>query len=512
MPVVIWIDNADKRQAISQYVRAFGAMPIVLENDQDISSWLQQFQLYEGTIAVLTHYQSKHGAILQQMRDNPFIPALYVIGLEKEGVDYLEHAISANTGQDFHAAYDIVLDEAFHMSAVKKALELANPDPFHDDVNWQKVAEKKSQLPAVLCGVHILIVEDNSLNQMIARELLGSFGATCDVVNDGAAACAAVLEDGVSYDLILMDVQMPVMDGYTATAHIRRRIASSDLPIIGLTAHAMSEHERLAEKAGMDGYVAKPIDPRALLGTICRLLGRDPADQSTDGHSKARSAAPQAAALGDTDTHDGQAVNYEMAIGRMLGRRDLYLDVVRKFLKDSASYMQQMWAGWRDHDHDAVIHTVHTLKGLYGTLGAKKAAHYAKQLECAVKSAHAEKAATLIKRLSELHQDVEDELGVLLADQQDDQRITENVCDSNVIEPPAEALSAEVRACIATLTILLAEYDGETIDYVKNNQKYLIAAIGKRQFTDMLDALQGYDFETAQQILQPFVDAGKPAQ
>ena len=136
-----------------------------------------------------------------------------------------------------------------------------------------RVPTEKNHRPE-LAGHHVLLAEDNDLNREIAVELLQMIGITVDWAENGRAALDKFLADGDTYDLILMDVQMPVMDGYQATAAIRSsgHERAGTIPIIAMTADAFHEDIVKAETAGMNGHLAKPIDPELLYETVAEYL------------------------------------------------------------------------------------------------------------------------------------------------------------------------------------------------------------------------------------------------
>ncbi|MES2939838.1 MAG: response regulator [Pseudomonadota bacterium] len=123
-------------------------------------------------------------------------------------------------------------------------------------------------------GKRVLLVEDNDINQEVARELLQDAGITVDVAQDGEVALAKLA--AAHYDLVFMDMQMPVMDGVTATREIRRQARFDHLPVVAMTANAMERERRLCAEAGMDGYLAKPIDLDALAAVLQRWLSDAP--------------------------------------------------------------------------------------------------------------------------------------------------------------------------------------------------------------------------------------------
>ena len=128
-----------------------------------------------------------------------------------------------------------------------------------------------------LDGMQVLLVEDNKVNQMLARKLLESKGVRVDIANDGQQALDRLNETGPShYDCVLMDLQMPVMDGYTATRHLRARPEFNALPIVAMTAHAMTEEIERCTALGMNGHVTKPIHPPTLYNTLKPLRRKAP--------------------------------------------------------------------------------------------------------------------------------------------------------------------------------------------------------------------------------------------
>jgi CheY-like chemotaxis protein len=125
---------------------------------------------------------------------------------------------------------------------------------------------KESESLALIKGAKILLVEDNEINQQVAKEILEGAGLIVSLADDGQQAVNMIKEN--RYDAILMDIQMPVMDGYAATGEIRKDERFKDLPIIAMTAHAMAGDEDKSLQAGMNGHVTKPIDPDQLFTTL----------------------------------------------------------------------------------------------------------------------------------------------------------------------------------------------------------------------------------------------------
>ena len=128
--------------------------------------------------------------------------------------------------------------------------------------------------PKRLLGMRLLVVEDNKINQMVAKGLLTKEGAEVTLVDDGQQGVAAVAKVGQSFDAVLMDIQMPVMDGYCATRAIRSELGLATLPIVAMTANAMASDRAACLEAGMDDHVGKPFELDQLVALLQRLCVR----------------------------------------------------------------------------------------------------------------------------------------------------------------------------------------------------------------------------------------------
>jgi CheY-like chemotaxis protein len=136
-----------------------------------------------------------------------------------------------------------------------------------------------------LAGLNLLVVDDSEINREVAHQILAGEGANVEIAENGRKAIALLMSKPDYFDVILMDVQMPVMDGYTATQHIRSLPELHDLPIIALTAGAFKKHRATALAAGMNDFIAKPFDVNELVGCIQRLTHREEEKKDTTRHS-----------------------------------------------------------------------------------------------------------------------------------------------------------------------------------------------------------------------------------
>ena len=213
---------------------------------------------------------------------------------------------------------------------------------------------------ARLNGKHILLVEDHPLNRELACELLRRAGMHVVTADNGEEALRQLAQAG-PFDAVLMDCQMPVMDGYTATLELRTHPAWRSLPVIAMTASALTEDRDRALASGMNAHITKPIDVELLLRTMADWIGTDAADaaQASNAASTSAQAAAPATAI---DTADG--------LQRCLGKVDLYQRVLRGFRSAEASFTTDLKAALREHRRDDALRRIHDLKGLAGTIGA----------------------------------------------------------------------------------------------------------------------------------------------
>ena len=215
-------------------------------------------------------------------------------------------------------------------------------------------------------GARVLLVEDNEINQQVAMEILAGAGVEVFLANNGREAVKAVSEN--DYDAVLMDVQMPVMDGYEATRVIRLDPRRHDLPIIAMTAHAMAGDKAKSLAAGMNDHVTKPIDPDELYRTLGQYISR-PATQAEAGPADEEAASTiipeEAEELPELDGIDVAA-----GLKRLLGNKKTYLRILRQFGKESqgAAETIQEYAS-QGKDKEAAM-LAHTLKGAAGNIGA----------------------------------------------------------------------------------------------------------------------------------------------
>lgn len=207
-------------------------------------------------------------------------------------------------------------------------------------------------------GARILLAEDNEMNQEVAIELLKEVDCVVTVANNGQEALDAMHQS--AFDMVLMDMQMPVMDGLEATRAIRALPDVGALPIIAMTANAMSSDRAACLEAGMNAHVAKPIDPEHLWQVMSEWLTATTTEASI---AEEASRLPHTiATLHGLDTAAG--------LRRVLGKQALYLEQLQKFVLTQSDAVERCRIARMGGDHALAIRIAHTLKGVAGNLGA----------------------------------------------------------------------------------------------------------------------------------------------
>jgi len=216
----------------------------------------------------------------------------------------------------------------------------------------------------------ILLAEDNPVNQRVAERILVKAGCRVDIAKDGLEAVEALRT--LSYDIVLMDVQMPNMDGLEATRTIRdpgSDVRNHDVPVIALTAHTMRGDRELCLEAGMDDYITKPINSRKLLETIQAFVVDSPAAET---HAP---AAANERGLGD------EVFCRRAALEQMDGDAELLTEAAKMFIEESPAWLASVRDGVARRDCQAVVGSAHRLKGAVGNFGANPVRDAALRLE-----------------------------------------------------------------------------------------------------------------------------------
>ncbi len=221
-----------------------------------------------------------------------------------------------------------------------------------------------------LAGLRLLLVDDNPLNQQVARELLARRGALVAVADGGAAAVRLALAPGAPFDAVLMDIQMPDMDGYEATRAIRADPRGRQLPILAMTANAMQGDRELSLAAGMNDHLSKPIDVDDVVATLLQHCRAAPGQHVATAAGPPRLPRPK-----------GGAVDFDLAVRRLGGDTSIYFSLSGIFAAESDALIDELASCFAGRAWKQAADRLHSYKTAAGMIGADELHHFAGTLE-----------------------------------------------------------------------------------------------------------------------------------
>jgi PAS domain S-box-containing protein len=348
----------------------------------------------------------------------------------------------------------------------------------------ETILERDKRVGAIQ-GAHILLVEDNEINQEFAVELLTEAGLRVDTADNGRIALDMLTRD--VYDLVLMDVQMPEIDGVTATVKIRGNPAWDGLPIVAMTANAMQQSQNACIEAGMDDYLVKPIDPaqlwRVLLKWIKPRLNVAPATPRQSPTADRDNVFPQSIA----------GIDMTLGLQRVSGKKSLYFSLLRKFLRGNRGTSADIRRALDSGDATTAQRLAHTVKGVAGNLGATGLQTCAADLEQAIRENRSRRETGALLSLFDVA--LGDVLAELVAKLPPDQAAE-----------PAMVDQAALNGICHKLVILLKDDDSVACDLLDAHGDLLRTSF-PREFPVIEAAIRGYDFETARESLEKAMEA-----
>jgi PAS domain S-box-containing protein len=323
--------------------------------------------------------------LLKEIRTSPILshtPVIMMTGFGQENAIEEAEACGADCILIKPVKYSVLLNTVINV--------LKNMSAEAMEENWAILPKTAEPLR----GARILLVEDNAINRQVAKELLESAEIIVDTATNGQKAVETVYSRALYYDAVLMDVQMPKMDGYEATRRIRETGKNTEkktgsetdddqfpIPIIAMTAHVMEGDREKCLRAGMNDYITKPVDSEELFSVLSRWIGQKNGNQNMRpvslpdiGHSKFNGVF-QVPLPG---------IDIESALKRIGGNQKQLRKILTAFARNYSDTAKTIWDALKNGNTEAAGQMLHTLKGVAGNLSAKKLYSAAEKLETAV--------------------------------------------------------------------------------------------------------------------------------
>ena len=475
--VLVVDDNASAREILSAMARNFGlevdvawdgkqALEMVtaaekksLPYDLVLMDW--KMPVMDG-VETVQHLQNEHLAR---------IPAVIMVTAYGR-----EEAMSSADGHG--VVLKSVLTKPVTASTLLEAIGEALDKGFITETRAHQKDDSYAEAMARLSGARVLLVEDNEMNQELATELLSQAGMTVVVANNGQEALDTLARD-TRFDGVLMDCQMPVMDGYAATRELRKNPAFSGLPIIAMTANAMAGDPEKVIEAGMVDHIAKPLNVAEMFATIAKWVR-----PTVAGSSSIAAVAPMMSDEGD-GLRTLPGIDVKAGMATTMDNEKLYTRMLVKFRDSQGGFAELFSAARAGTDPAAPERVAHTLKGTAGNIGAKAVQAAAADLEQACKE------GAVVSRIDELLDKALAELALVINGLQ-----TTGVDPSGAAKPAARQDPARVRAVVDRLQALLADDDSDAGDVFDENAD-MFRAVYPDDYRRIDEAVKSFDYETA---------------
>jgi len=392
--ILVVDDNAAARSIFLSYLHSFGFTAQAVSSPSETLQALRRTERPFDLLLVDMSLPDINGlALIQQiMQDNSLDhkPRCILVSA------FAREDVLAEPGAEHLSSFlQKPVNPSFLLDSIVDALGFA-PFSNHkkDNVSQSKPAELEG-----IQGARILLVEDNDINQQVASELLTQASLFVEVADNGQEAVEKLKNN--SFDAVLMDIQMPVMDGYEATRIIRNELGLTKLPVIALTANALQEDREKSISAGMNAHINKPIDPDILLNTLIDWV---PAAQRVQPEKRI-AEEPIVADISLPESVEAD-LNTSAGLKRLASNRQAYQRLLKRFAKGQQNFIKDLDHAIASDNSEEAIRMAHTLKGVAGNLGAETLQQHAGELEASLKDlatdnyqAHRDQTAQALQRV-----------------------------------------------------------------------------------------------------------------
>jgi two-component system sensor histidine kinase/response regulator len=385
----------------------------------------------------------------------------------------------------FHQAedagiHDVLIKPVNASMLFDTAIRVLQGQTAEKDSAMQEVSDVYARIQTI-AGARLLLVEDNEINQEVALEMLRQAGFKVDLAEHGEIALK--LADVNEYDLVLMDMQMPVMDGLTATVKLRSQPRLTNLPIVAMTANALPADRQRCMDVGMNDFIPKPIEPDLLWATLLKWIPERQSATQAKPASKAKSKKVPA----DASDFNIDGINAGPALVRMMGNTTLYLSSLRKFCTQQAEMPAACRSALAEKDSATAKRLAHTLKGLAASIGAEALSAEAAALE------HGITDQLPRTKLNPLIDAIEVNLNALIT------AIQQHLPP---LATPTIAGKIKAEQAASELEKLLAESNPEAMAWMDQNSPLLAEIMPLERATAIEVAIRAFDLDQALQLLR----------
>jgi two-component system sensor histidine kinase/response regulator len=338
-----------------------------------------------------------------------------------------------------------------------------------------------------IAGARVLVVEDNEINQQVARENLESYGLVVEVAANGRQAIQLLTDLNYQFDIILMDIQMPEMDGFEATRLIRAEYSKDTLPVIAMTAHTLQSEVQHCLDEGMNDYISKPVDPNRLREVLIRWIKPRPAENaplSTTG-------TPEPVQPGS----DIPGIDMPAAMKRLMGNRRLLEKLLRDFVRDYAGVCSRIVQALDSEEPGSAGTILHSMKGVAGNLAASAVYDIVVSLEEAIRLKDRARMDQLLVKLGNAMNTIVESAKQLLPE-------GENLVKPIQIADRAILNPAELTRPITEMDKLLKSNNLAASSQFDELAEILAGSEMDEQLTQMRICLNRLDYREAQRYLE----------
>ena len=471
MKVLVCDDNATAREILTDALETFSFKVTAVESG-------------EAAIGILEKHKDDPFELVIMDWKMPGMDGLEASKLIKEKVNIKAPVIIMVTAfgreEVAHKAQDIGINKFLIKPVSHSYLFDTIMDVFGQDVRTKRIKTEgisvHDEAVKAIQGANILLTEDNEINQQVASELMEDKGFNVEIAVNGQKAVDMLIAEPDKYNLVFMDIQMPVMDGYTATKEIRKLSQFDNIPIVAMTADAMAGVREKCLEIGMNDIVTKPINPDEMFGVMVEWI--KPGD-------KIKESASVKTKVVEVEIPEIPGLNIESALARMNNKKKLYLSVLEKFYTNNQKFCDEMRELVEENDFETAKRVAHTFKGVTGSIGADSLHAMSKSVEETIMDQNTD-------RFEKEMQSLEKELKKLLA-------IINSKLDFGSKSETSELNMDLVNELMPKLKHLLEAKSPKAKTLIKELEE---AGLSGEQFDEMKSKLNKYDFKGALQLLK----------